>query len=101
VSKKAKVLTMSLILTAALIASLTGIVFAADGQGVCTQNQGGECPCEECPCEECPCEECPCEDGFSDSPQLKTRTRSEVNQQISNDPEKGNSIQKRTQTARE
>ena len=85
-SKKAKVLTMSLILTAVLIVSVTGVVFAANGQGVCTQNQG---------------EECPCVDGFSDSPQLKTRTRSEVNQQISNDPEKGNSIQKRTQTGRE
>ena len=95
-SKKAKVLTMSLILTAVLIVSITGVVFAADGQGVCTQNQG-----EECLCGECPCEECPCVDGFSDSPQLKTRTRSEVNQQISNDPEKGNSIQKRTQTGRE
>jgi hypothetical protein len=101
VSKKAKVLTMSLILTAVLIVSVTGVVFAADGQGVCTQNQGDECLCGECPCEECPCEECPCVDGFSDSLQLKTRTQAEINQQISNDPEKGNSIQKRTQTSRE
>jgi len=96
VSKKAKALTMSLILTAVLIVSVTGVVFAADGQGVCTQNQG-----EECLCGECPCEECPCVDGFSDSLQLKTRTQTEVNQQISNDPEKGNSIQKRTQTSRQ
>ena len=95
-SKKAKALTMSLILTAVLIVSVTGVVFAADGQGVCTQNQG-----EECLCGECPCEECPCLDGLSDSLQLKTRTRSEINQQTSNDPEKGNSIQKRTQTGRE
>lgn len=90
-NKKAKVLTMSLILTAVLIVSVTGVVFAADGQGVCTQNQG----------EECLCGECPCADGSSDSLQLKTRTRAEINEQISNDPEKGNSIQKRTQTGRE
>jgi hypothetical protein len=96
VSKKAKVLTMSLILTAVLVVSVTSVVFAADGQGVCTQNQGVECLCGECPCEECPCV-----DSFSDSLQLNTRTRSEMNQQISNDPEKGNSIQKRTQTSRE
>jgi len=90
VSRVAKIFAVSLILVLILIVSITGTVFAAEGKGVGTQNQGAECLCGECPCGECPC----------DGAQLQTRTQSENTGQISNpDPENGKRNQKRTRSS--
>ena len=51
-SKVAKILAMSLILTTIMIVSITGTVFAADGNPEKGKgNLGEECPYGECYCE--------------------------------------------------
>ena len=89
-----RILGLAMVLSALLVVSITGAVFAAGdnakGPQSQTQNQYEECPCEECPCGDCLC----------DGDQLKTRTQSEINQQVNNpDTEKGNRNQKRTRSS--
>ena len=50
-----RILGLAMVLSALLVVSITGAVFAAgdeNGKGN-FQNQGEVCPCEECPCGEC------------------------------------------------
>ena len=47
-----QILGMALVLTALLVVSIAGTVFAADGNPD-NGNQGEECPCGECVCGDC------------------------------------------------
>jgi len=61
-----RMLGLAIILSALLVVSITGAVFAAGPSDNAaqtqtqtqTQNQGEECICGECPCEECPVGDC-------------------------------------------
>lgn len=61
-----KKLGLALVLSALLVGSITGAVFAAgpsdnaaqDKTKTQTQNRGADCICGECPCEECPVGDC-------------------------------------------
>ena len=55
-------LGLAMVLSALLVVSITGAVFATgpsdNATQTQTQNQGDECICGECPCEECPVGDC-------------------------------------------
>jgi hypothetical protein len=61
-----RMLGLAMVLSALLVVSITGAVFAAGPSDNAaqtqtqtqTQNQGEECICGECPCEECPIGDC-------------------------------------------
>jgi hypothetical protein len=57
-----RILGLAMVVSALLVVSITGAVFAAgSGENASqnqTQNHGVECICGECPCEECPVGEC-------------------------------------------
>lgn len=56
-----RMLGLAVVLSALLVVSITGAVFAAGdnakGPQAQTQNQYEECPCEECPCGDGVCNE--------------------------------------------